>query len=175
MFFLIDSVGPKLRNTKKLKFFKCDTSTRGLLISPIFLYFVFISLMLTIYVLYPMNSGRVAKDLGEEPKMRKIQTLEVEQMLTDAFNKADLNRDFKLTLQEVARYINAKIRDHIEDAIQVNPLDFAEIDISPKDGLISWEEYQGYFLKTKGYSGDFQEGNPSYGKLNRKLKGTKVV
>lgn len=95
----------------------------------------------------------------------------IETLFFNFFLRADLDGDSKLTIQELGRFINSKIRDHIDDAIRTNPLHFAEMDVSPKDGLISWNEYERYFLKSNGYSNDFQEGKSSYIKLERSVKG----
>lgn len=57
-----------------------------------------------------------------------------------------------LTLQELARYINRRIRDHIDGSIKTNPISFAEIDVAPRDGLVSWQEYHENFLRKKGMS-----------------------
>lgn len=52
-----------------------------------------------------------------------------------------------MTIKELAKYINLKICDHIDTAIKQNPQIFSEIDKSPVDGLITWDEYHKYFLK----------------------------
>lgn len=64
-----------------------------------------------------------------------------------AFRKADVNSDGFITIKELAKYINLRIRDHIDTSIKKNPQIFAEIDKSPTDGLVSWNEYHAYFLK----------------------------
>jgi hypothetical protein len=68
-------------------------------------------------------------------------------VLKFAFRKADANSDGLLAIKELAKYINLRIRDHIDTSIKKNPQIFAEIDKSPSDGLISWNEYHTYFLK----------------------------
>lgn len=168
MALLSDLINPKLRYSKKFGFLKW--SRPNPLLTPIVLYSIFIVFMLMIYVYYPMKTNKIDENL-EESKIQMIPNLNAEEILTNAFSKADSNGDTKLTLQELARYINAKIRDHIENAIETNPLDFSIIDVSPKDGLINWDEYQRYFLRLKGYSSEFQEGKSSYSKLKRHLKG----
>lgn len=62
-----------------------------------------------------------------------------------------MNDDGILSLQELARFINRRIRDHIEASIRNNPIQFSEIDRSPPNGLVTWDEYFTYFLKTLGY------------------------
>lgn len=59
----------------------------------------------------------------------------------------------------MGKYINAKIHDHIDNAIRNNPIYFAKIDLSPKDGLISWEEYHAYFLKKRGLDDEYIRGH----------------
>lgn len=68
-------------------------------------------------------------------------------ILKFAFRKADSNADGFLTIRELAKYINLKICDHIDTAIKQNPQVFSEIDKTPVDGLVSWNEYHTYFLK----------------------------
>lgn len=68
-------------------------------------------------------------------------------ILKFAFRKADSNADGSLTIRELAKYINLKICDHIDTAIKRNPQVFSEIDKTPVDGLVSWNEYHTYFLK----------------------------
>lgn len=69
--------------------------------------------------------------------------------------RADWNDDSLLTLQELAKFINRRICDHIEQAIRSNPIDFSEIDRAPRNGLVTWDEYYSHFLKTRGYNDEF--------------------
>lgn len=64
--------------------------------------------------------------------------------------RADLNNDRQLDIQELARFINKRVRDHIQSAIRNNPLQFAKVDVDTRDGLVSWDEYHAYFLREKG-------------------------
>jgi calcium-binding protein len=68
-------------------------------------------------------------------------------VLKFAFRKADSSGDGFVTIRELAKYINLKICDHIDSSIKRNPQIFSEIDRSPTDGLVSWNEYHTYFLK----------------------------
>jgi Ca2+-binding EF-hand superfamily protein len=68
-------------------------------------------------------------------------------ILKFAFRKADSNSDGFITIRELAKYINLKICDHIDSSIKRNPQVFSEIDKTPTDGLVSWNEYHTYFLK----------------------------
>ncbi|XP_058451085.1 45 kDa calcium-binding protein [Malaya genurostris] len=89
--------------------------------------------------------------------------------LTGAFNKADTNADNYLSMQELAKYINYKIRDHIDNAIRTNPTTFVEIDLKPRDGLISWDEYQTYAFREKGISETYKKKS-LFDTLDRKVK-----
>lgn len=60
-----------------------------------------------------------------------------------------------LSIQELAKLINRRIRSHIEASIHNNPVLFSEIDREPRNGLITWDEYYAYFLKTLGYDEAF--------------------
>lgn len=60
-----------------------------------------------------------------------------------------------LTIQELAKLINQRIRSHIEASICDNPMLFSEIDRAPRNGLITWDEYYSYFLKNLGIKEQF--------------------
>ncbi|XP_049301507.1 45 kDa calcium-binding protein [Anopheles funestus] len=90
--------------------------------------------------------------------------------LSVAFAKADTNGDKHLTVQELAKFINFKIREHIDEAIRTNPIMFVEIDHKPRDGLVSWDEYQSYWLHEKGIQGDSHMKKAMFDKLDRKIK-----
>lgn len=82
-----------------------------------------------------------------------------------------MNDDTVLSLQELARYINRRIRDHIESSIRNNPILFSQIDQAPPNGLVSWDEYHAYFLRELGYDDAFIKQVKSHQKsLDRKTK-----
>ncbi|CAD6995708.1 unnamed protein product [Ceratitis capitata] len=85
---------------------------------------------------------------------------------------ADRDGNSELTIQELAVYINQKIIEHIEEAIQNNPREFQSVDKSPADGLITWEEYHTFFLKEHGMTdADIDEHNEiKHTALNRKAR-----
>ncbi|XP_065092395.1 45 kDa calcium-binding protein [Ochlerotatus camptorhynchus] len=144
---------------------------------PVLFYLVFITCILMLA--FPTNSTT-----GAERKRSNIDAAEnvdgansviynvdesAMQQLTDAFNKADTNKDKHLTVQELAKYINFKIRDHIDNAIRTNPSTFVEIDHKPRDGLVSWDEYQSYSLGQKGIAETYMNKN-LFDTLDRKVK-----
>ncbi|XP_036229758.2 45 kDa calcium-binding protein [Bactrocera oleae] len=94
------------------------------------------------------------------------------QILEKAFKRADRDGNSELTIQELGVYVNQKILDHIEEAIQNNPHEFQRVDKSPADGLITWEEYHSFFLKEHGMSdADIDEHNEiKHTALNRKAR-----
>ncbi|XP_011185028.1 45 kDa calcium-binding protein [Zeugodacus cucurbitae] len=94
------------------------------------------------------------------------------QILEKAFKRADRDGNSELTIQELGVYINQKILDHIEEAIQNNPREFQHVDKSPADGLITWEEYHTFFLKEHGMTdADIDEHNEiKHTALNRKAR-----
>lgn len=88
-------------------------------------------------------------------------------------SRADLNKDSTLTVQELARYINGRVRDHVDMAIKTNPMNFAAIDVSPRDGLVTWDEYHSFFLKSRGLDDDYIKNHDEkkHIPLDRKTKG----
>lgn len=73
------------------------------------------------------------------------------EILKDVFKKADKNQNNKLDLNELAIWIRKKILEHISTAISNNYELFNQIDINPKNGIITWKEYHVYFLKKRGF------------------------
>lgn len=86
------------------------------------------------------------KDIFQEP-MVLSENADTSNVLKFAFRKADANADGLVSIRELAKYINLKICDHIDSSIKRNPQIFSEIDKSPTDGLVSWNEYHTFFLK----------------------------
>ncbi|GAB0091617.1 45 kDa calcium-binding protein [Sergentomyia squamirostris] len=76
-------------------------------------------------------------------------------LLRMTFRKADLDSDGFLAIQELAKFINARVREHIQSAVRANPFAFAEIDVSPQDGLVTWDEYHAHFLREHGLDDDY--------------------
>jgi calcium-binding protein len=136
---------------------------------PIVLYILFITFMLSIT--FPngtrslkahnreTTSAESSEDQGElnrvfvgdsikdiEP-MVLSENSDASNVLKFAFRKADSSGDGSVTIRELAKYINLKICDHIDSSIKRNPQIFSEIDRSPTDGLVSWNEYHTFFLK----------------------------
>uniref|UniRef100_A0A182Y444 EF-hand domain-containing protein n=1 Tax=Anopheles stephensi TaxID=30069 RepID=A0A182Y444_ANOST len=114
----------------------------------------------------------VANDIPNVPAPLVYRKLEegVVKELSAAFAKADTNGDKHLTVQELAKFINFKIREHIDEAIRTNPMMFVEIDHKPRDGLVSWDEYQSYWLHERGIQGDSHMKKGMFDKLDRKVK-----
>lgn len=95
-------------------------------------------------------------------------------LLKVAFTKADTNGDGELQIQELAKYINARVREHVTNAIQTNPFLFAEIDIAPRDGLITWDEYFVHFRLENGLPAKGLPNSLSPD-LDRKIKSIKLI
>ncbi|XP_052867091.1 45 kDa calcium-binding protein [Anopheles cruzii] len=147
---------------------------------PLLLYVLFILCILVLAFSSRQSKGLAHKNENQAPAnsggdgpaplvYRKIEESVVNE-LTAAFTRADSNRDKLLTVQELAKYINFKIREHIDEAIRTNPTMFVEIDHKPRDGLVSWDEYQNYWLHEKGIEGDSHMKKSVFDKLDRKVK-----
>lgn len=134
---------------------------------PLLLYVSFISLMLSVTFpnglkkLKDQNKETPSPDSSEEEgELNRVfhgdgqvesiilpENTEASNVLKFAFRKADSNADGSLSIRELAKYINLKIQDHIDTAIKRNPQIFSEIDKTPIDGLVTWDEYHTHFLK----------------------------
>ena len=85
---------------------------------------------------------------------------------------ANINLDEYLSVQELGRFINKNINEHIKNSIQMNAVNFAQIDLNPRDGLITWEEYHKFFLREHGLDETYvkEHSELKHIKLNRKAK-----
>ncbi|XP_053696222.1 45 kDa calcium-binding protein [Sabethes cyaneus] len=139
---------------------------------PVLFYLLFITCILLIA--FPIGTTKTSKKANkvEQDSLNSAMhhvDKNVLLELTGAFNKADTNNDKHLTMQELAKYINYKIRDHIDNAIRNNPTTFVEIDQKPRDGLVSWDEYQTYAMRQKGLKEKHPQNSP-FDTLDRNVK-----
>ncbi|XP_053955903.1 45 kDa calcium-binding protein [Anastrepha ludens] len=115
---------------------------------------------------------RGGKSSEPETVILAASSVNEKQILEKAFKRADRDHNSELSIQELAVYINQRIIDHIEEAIQNNPREFQHVDVAPADGLITWEEYHHFFLKEHGMTdADIDEHNEiKHTALNRKAR-----
>lgn len=87
--------------------------------------------------------------------------------------RADTNGDGFLDTNELAKWINFKIKQHISKAIHNNYGLFTLVDVNPRNGVVTWEEYHAYFLKQKGLSSHYVNNHDEkkHVGLQRSLKG----
>ncbi|XP_047121674.1 45 kDa calcium-binding protein isoform X1 [Schistocerca piceifrons] len=96
-----------------------------------------------------------------------------QEILKNVFNRADRDHDERLTLLELSDWIDIRIREHIDQALLENEILFTAIDIKPRDGLVSWDEYHWYFLKQHGLSHQYAEKHDEkHHNLARSIKET---
>ncbi|CAH0557552.1 unnamed protein product [Brassicogethes aeneus] len=77
------------------------------------------------------------------------------EILQDVFIKADKDKNGKLDMNELAKWIRKKIVEHISSAIGNNYGLFTLIDVNPRNGVVTWKEYHTYFLKKRGFSSKY--------------------
>ncbi|KAL1512455.1 hypothetical protein ABEB36_002043 [Hypothenemus hampei] len=97
----------------------------------------------------PLDGGKneYLVNVNNRQNVQKGQT----QLLTEVFTQADKNKNFKLDFKELSHWIRLKIVKHIEEAVGNNYGLFVEIDVDPRDGVVTWTEYHTYFLKKRGF------------------------
>ncbi|XP_039278902.1 45 kDa calcium-binding protein [Nilaparvata lugens] len=87
--------------------------------------------------------------------------------------QVDEDGDDLLSIDEVSNYIHFKTREHIENAMQDNYGLFMSIDTSPRNGLVSWDEYHNYFLKQNSMPDEYIENHEEkHAGLDKKLRET---
>ncbi|XP_012527920.1 45 kDa calcium-binding protein [Monomorium pharaonis] len=92
-------------------------------------------------------------------------------LLEDIFRRADTDKDQLLDIHELAKWIHAKITEHILRAMRENVGLFTAIDNNPRNGEVSLEEYHAYFLRTHGFSETYiNSHNKKHRELPRALK-----
>ncbi|XP_077276973.1 stromal cell derived factor mayday isoform X2 [Temnothorax americanus] len=122
------------------------------------------------------ETGDVVNRLGDEESVRrKVAEAEDRQdprsLLEDIFRRADTDENQLLDIQELAKWIHAKITEHITRAMRENVGLFTAIDNNPRNGEVSWDEYHAYFLRTHGFSETYVNShNKKHSEMPRALK-----
>ncbi|XP_057318089.1 45 kDa calcium-binding protein isoform X1 [Microplitis mediator] len=107
------------------------------------------------------NENNVEREIHDNPRL----------LLENIFSKADADENRELDIQEVAKWIHSKIIQHIDRAMRDNVGLFSIIDINPRNGDISWDEYHAYFLRLHGFSDLYiKSHNKKHSELTRTLK-----
>ncbi|XP_067005126.1 45 kDa calcium-binding protein [Anabrus simplex] len=118
------------------------------------------------------KSAKINKDFVGSPQKVKSED-DPKDLLESIFHKADIDSNGLLSLVELADWINAKIQEHINQALQENFGLFTAIDTNPRNGMVSWEEYHNYFLLQKGLSKEYADNHDKKHKgLERSMKET---
>ncbi|OXU27859.1 hypothetical protein TSAR_005499 [Trichomalopsis sarcophagae] len=96
---------------------------------------------------------------------------ESRKLLENIFLKADVDADNSLDIRELAKWIHAKIIDHIDRAMKDNIGLFTAIDNNPRNGEVSWDEYHAHFLRSHGFSDSYiTTHDKRHSALSRALK-----
>ncbi|XP_011881265.1 PREDICTED: 45 kDa calcium-binding protein [Vollenhovia emeryi] len=112
---------------------------------------------------------------GDDESIREVVEAENRQdprnLLEDIFRRADTDENQLLDIQELAKWIHAKITEHITRAMRENVGLFTAIDNNPRNGEVSWDEYHAYFLRTHGFSETYiNSHNKKHSEMPRALK-----
>ncbi|KAH0550321.1 45 kDa calcium-binding protein [Cotesia glomerata] len=108
-----------------------------------------------------IDSNNVEREIHENPRL----------LLENIFRKADVNENQELDMQEIAKWIHGKIIQHIDRAMRDNIGLFTTIDINPRNGDISWDEYHAYFLRSHGFADSYINSHDKrHSELTRTLK-----
>ncbi|XP_047495307.1 45 kDa calcium-binding protein-like [Penaeus chinensis] len=116
------------------------------------------------------EAEKYARAAMKEPSAG-LEMAEQIRILTETYKKADVNSDGLLEISELTTYISAKIKEHLTLALKENFFMFTAIDLKPRNGMVSWEEYHRYFLKQHGYDDNYIDNHKKDHKgLPRELK-----
>lgn len=93
--------------------------------------------------------------------------------LRKTFPLIDSNGDSFVSTNELQNWIISKVKEHIQGALRENIFLFTSIDTLPRNGRVSWEEYQTWFLKKNGLNSseflNLDEKNPQTRTLREKI------
>lgn len=93
-----------------------------------------------------------------------------EKILTDAFAKADTNKDAQLSLDELSHWISLKVNEHLDEAVKENLFLFTAID-KDHNGLVTWNEYHFNYMVNQGFGEEYaKEHAENHRKLDRKVR-----
>ncbi|XP_014206263.1 45 kDa calcium-binding protein [Copidosoma floridanum] len=110
-------------------------------------------------------------DTRDEQRVRLSASEDSRKLLETIFWKADTDKDDFLDIRELAKWIHAKIIDHIDRSMRDNIGLFTSIDSNPRNGEISWDEYHAHFLRSNGLSEDYIDSyNERHLELSRSQK-----
>uniref|UniRef100_A0A1B0CV08 EF-hand domain-containing protein n=2 Tax=Lutzomyia longipalpis TaxID=7200 RepID=A0A1B0CV08_LUTLO len=159
---------------------RCRMPRWSAILVPFLIYAIFIIVVLNFSFPHRKRTEEVTTDyvstVGKGPETIILASADTDgtNLLRSTFRKTDLDADGLLTIQELAKFINGRVREHIQAAVRANPFAFAEIDLSPRDGLVTWEEYHAHFLKEHGLDEDYigSHNEQKHVGLNRKTKET---
>lgn len=102
------------------------------------------------------QDGMLNKDFHKEAFLGNHEEIDNEPIdvadakLEDIFHKVDTDADGKMSLVELADWIQDKIRQHFDEALEENAHIFKHMD-PDGDGLVDWKEYYKHFLIAKNY------------------------
>ncbi|KAM4651007.1 45 kDa calcium-binding protein [Discoglossus pictus] len=88
--------------------------------------------------------GKEIEEFDEDSEPRKNR-----RKLAVIFSKVDMNKDKRISAQELQRWIMEKTEEHFQEAVKENKLHYRAVD-PDGDGLVSWDEYKIKFLASKG-------------------------
>lgn len=70
-------------------------------------------------------------------------------LLTQSFNKADIDSNKLLSVSEISAAMTILTNKHVKGALRNNFKIFFSLDKVKKNGQVEWDEYYHYFLKTR--------------------------
>ncbi|XP_076180508.1 stromal cell derived factor mayday [Ptiloglossa arizonensis] len=119
--------------------------------------------------------GMAGFDRRDEQSIKEAEEAENREsprsLLEDIFQRADVDQDQLLDIQELAKWIHTKITEHVSRAMRENVGLFIAIDNNPRNGEVSWEEYHAYFLRSHGFPESYVSSHDKkHSDMSRTLK-----
>jgi len=119
------------------------------------------------------RDGHLNKDFRKEVFLGKENddsTQEPSKLLADVFHLADVNSDDELDLKELSKWIEAKVKEHLDEAIRENVYLFTAVDKN-RNGIVTWKEYHVNFMMDQGFDEKYAKNHAeSHKNLDRKAR-----
>jgi len=94
-----------------------------------------------------LNQKILSSPGEEEEQTVELDTEEVK-MIEKAFKKADLDLNGQISMPELKMEIHRKTGEHILKSMRNNMRQFFSLDKKKKNGMVDWEEYYEYYVRT---------------------------
>uniref|UniRef100_T1JJ73 45 kDa calcium-binding protein n=1 Tax=Strigamia maritima TaxID=126957 RepID=T1JJ73_STRMM len=118
------------------------------------------------------RDGHLNKEFRKEVFLGKSheEIENAETLLTEIFQKVDVDGNEELSPDELSNWISAKVKEHLDEAVRENIYLFTNVD-KDRNGLATWKEYHYAFMLDQGFEEKYARDHAENHKiLDRKTR-----